>query len=160
MKSTKRFATLSLSLALLASAFTLAAGAAPQTTAKAKGSAAKPAAAAKAPAAGLLDGQTFAGELDSHPAKGKAETAEKGELSFAAGQFHALVADAHGFKMSSYTANQDGKLIRFNSVLTSPTDGKMIWKGKVTGKEINAEVRWEKTSGSPVELHYKGAVKS
>ncbi len=62
--------------------------------------------------------------------------------------------------MSSYTANQDGKLIRFNSVLTSPTDGKMIWKGKVTGKQIDAEVRWEKTSGSPVELHYKGAVKS
>lgn len=160
-----RFATLSLSFALLTAAFTLAASAAPQTASHpaTKAPATKP--AATKPATGLLDGQSFTGELSARPAKDKNSKAapafatEKGELSFTLGQLHAAVVDGRGFTAAAYSANQDGKMVRFSATLASPTEGKMIWKGRVTGKELEAEVRWEKAGAAAQELHYKGNVK-
>ena len=110
---------------------------------------------------GTLDGKTFAVETGE---KGKSG-GDKDTLTFKDGNFHSAGCDQYGFGDGAYTSNVIGDTIRFEAVTTSPTKGKMIWKGTVTGDKIEVgyvwvdSSHWYKPNPKPVEKWAKGELK-
>lgn len=110
---------------------------------------------------GALDGKTFTvltGE------KGKSGR-DKDTLTFKDGNFHSAGCDRYGFGVGGYTSTVNGDTIRFEAVTTSPTKGKMTWKGTVTGDKIEVAYvwidasHWYKPNPKPLEKWAKGELK-
>ena len=100
------------------------------------------------------------------------ETAEKGKsggdkdtLTFKNGNFHSAGCDRYGFGDGAYTSAVNGDSVRFEAVTTSPTKGKMTWKGTVNGDKIEVGYvwvdasHWYKPNPKPVEKWAKGGLK-
>lgn len=110
---------------------------------------------------GPLDGKTFVVETGE---KGKSG-GEKDTLTFKDGSFHSVGCDQYGFGDGSYTATVNGDSIRFEAVTTSPTKGKMTWKGTVQGDKIEVSYvwvdasHWYKPNPKPLEKWAKGEMK-
>lgn len=107
---------------------------------------------------GRLDGKTF----DVETGEKGMNTGEKDTLTFKDGRFRSAGCGQYGFGDGDYTSKVRGESITFESVITSPTKGKMIWKGVVTGDRIEAIYTWVDTSHwydpdpKPVEKWAKG----
>jgi uncharacterized protein YndB with AHSA1/START domain len=99
---------------------------------------------------GLLDGQTFLGEIGE---KSKNAFASE-ELYFANGMFRSSRCDQYNFGEASYTAAKKGDAIVFEAEAISPSDGKMKWKGTVDGASIDAAVEWYDKTGKLVTLYW------
>ena len=110
---------------------------------------------------GTLDGKTFVVETGE---KGKSG-GDKDTLTFKDGNFHSLGCDRYGFGDGAYTPTMNGDSIRFEAVTTSPTKGKMTWKGIVTGDKIEVGYvwvdasHWYKPNPIPLEKWAKGEFK-
>jgi len=110
---------------------------------------------------GALDGKTFVVETGE---KGKSG-GEKDTLTFRDGNFHSAGCDQYGFGDGAYTSTVDGDSIRFEVVTTSPTKGKMTWKGTVQGDKIEVGYvwvdasHWYKPNPKPLEKWAKGELK-
>jgi hypothetical protein len=110
---------------------------------------------------GLLDGKTFVVETGE---KGKSGGG-KDTLTFKDGNFHSLGCDQYGFGDGAYTSTGTGDTIQFEAVTTSPTKGKMTWKGTVQGDRIEVGYvwvdasHWYKPNPKPVEKWAKGELK-
>jgi hypothetical protein len=110
---------------------------------------------------GPLDGKTFAietGEKGSGPK-------DKDTITFKDGNFHSLGCDRYGFGDGAYNATTIGDAIQFEAVTTSPTKGKMTWKGIVQGDKIEVTYiwvdspHWYKSNPKPLEKWGRGEVK-
>ena len=107
---------------------------------------------------GPLDGKTFVVETGE---KGK-NGGDKDTLTFKDGNFRSAGCDQYGFGDGAYTATVNGDVIRFEAVATSPTKGKMTWKGIVQGDKIEVGYvwvdasHWYKPNPKPVEKLEKG----
>ncbi|HET6267555.1 MAG TPA: hypothetical protein VFG11_07545 [Acidobacteriota bacterium] len=106
-------------------------------------------------AAGLLDGKTFDG-LSGMTGK---EAADKDTLSFADGKLHSSSCDQYGFKPSDYTAHKDEDKIKFESTSDSEKEGKIVWKGTVTGDSIEGTMVWSKSGQKDIEYWFKGSLR-
>lgn len=106
---------------------------------------------------GALDGKTFVGESGE---KGKPAGPEKETIHFANGKFHSVACDAYGFGDGAYTttAAADGS-VRWTAETSSPKEGKISWKGTVTGDKIDGTYVWTKTGQAPIEYWLKGTAK-
>ena len=110
---------------------------------------------------GLLDGKTF---MVATGEKGKYE-GDKDTLTFKNGNFRSAGCDQYGFGDGAYTATVNGDSIQFEAVTTSPTKGKMTWRGTVTGDKIEVGYvwvdasHWYKPNPKPVEKWAKGELK-
>jgi hypothetical protein len=110
---------------------------------------------------GPLDGKSFVVRTGE---RGKS-AAEKDTLTFRDGNFHSLGCDSYGFGDGAYTSTSDGDTIRFEAVTTSPTKGKMTWKGAVQGDKIEASYvwmdapHWYKPNPKPLEKWATGELK-
>ena len=110
---------------------------------------------------GALDGKTFAVETGE---KGKSG-GDKDTLTFKDGNFRSAGCDQYGFGDGAYTSTVNGDSIRFEAVTTSPTKGKMTWKGTVTGDKIEVGYvwvdasHWYKANPKPLEKWAKGELK-
>ena len=113
-----------------------------------------PASRAGAPSVGLLDGQTFSGELGE---KGKAQ-GDKDEFIFKGGTFRSAACDAYGFGEAAYSARQAGNVVSFEATTRSEKEGTMTWKGKAAGDRLEGTAVWEK-GNRPTEYWFKGTVK-
>jgi hypothetical protein len=108
-----------------------------------------------------LDGKTFAVETGE---KGKSG-GDKDTLTFKDGNFHSAGCDQYGFGVGGYTSTVNGDTIQFEAVTTSPTKGKMTWKGTVTGDKIEVAYvwvdasHWYKPNPKPLEKWAKGELK-
>ena len=87
---------------------------------------------------GPLDGKTFVVETGE---KGKSG-GDKDTLVFKDGNFHSTACDQYGFGDGAYTSTVNGDTIQFEAVTTSPTKGKMTWKGTVQGDRIEVGYVW------------------
>lgn len=87
---------------------------------------------------GLLDGKTFLLETGE---KGKPGT-DKDTIVFRDGIFRSAACDRYGFGDGPYSSTAEGGTTRFEAVTTSPTKGKMTWKGTVEGDRITVEYTW------------------
>ena len=115
-------------------------------------------AASGAPGAkGALDGKTFVAESGE---KGKPAGLENETIHFANGKFHSVACDAYGFGDGAYTATAapDGS-VRWTAETSSPKEGKISWKGTVTGDKIDGTYVWTKTGQAPIEYWLKGTAK-
>jgi len=110
---------------------------------------------------GALDGKTFAVETGE---KGKSG-GDKDTLTFKDGNFRSAGCDQYGFGDGAYTSSVKGDSIQFEAVTTSPTKGKMTWKGTVTGDMIEVAYvwvdasHWYKPNPKPLEKWAKGELK-
>jgi hypothetical protein len=110
---------------------------------------------------GLLDGKTFVVETGE---KGKSG-GDKDTLTFKDGNFRSAGCDQYGFGDGAYTSSVKGDSIQFEAVTTSPTKGKMTWKGTVTGDKIEVAYvwvdasHWYKPNPKPLEKWAKGELK-
>ena len=110
---------------------------------------------------GALDGKTFAVETGE---KGKSG-GDKDTLTFKDGSFRSAGCDQYGFGDGAYTSSVKGDSIQFEAVTTSPTKGKMTWKGTVTGDKIEVAYvwidasHWYKPNPKPLEKWAKGEMK-
>ena len=91
---------------------------------------------------GLLDGLQFkAGIVNTEEGSGNAL---EDTLIFDNGEFLSVVCKRYNFKASPYWVRTDGETIHFLAELTSPTDGKMEWRGAINGDKLNGTMRWTK----------------
>ena len=110
---------------------------------------------------GPLDGKTFVVETGE---KGKSG-GDKDTLIFKDGNFHSTGCDQYGFGDGAYTSTVNGDAIQFEAVTTSPTKGKMTWKGTVQGDKIEVGYvwvdasHWYKPNPKPLEKWAKGELK-
>jgi len=110
---------------------------------------------------GPLDGKTFVVETGE---KGKSG-GDKDTLTFKDGNFHSTACDQYGFGDGAYTSTVNGDSIQFEAVTTSPTKGKMTWKGTVIGDKIEVGYvwvdasHWYKPNPKPLEKWAKGEMK-
>jgi len=110
---------------------------------------------------GPLDGKTFVVETGE---KGKSG-GDKDTLTFKDGNFHSTGCDQYGFGDGAYTSTVNGDAIQFEAVTTSPTKGKMTWKGTVKGDKIEVvyvwvdSSHWYKPNPKPLEKWAKGEMK-
>ncbi len=114
-----------------------------------------PATSPAAPAThGVLDGQTFVGQLGE---KGKPK-GDPDTLTFAGGQFHSSSCDAYGFGKAAYETATTGKGVVFSSETTSAKEGKMVWTGKVKDHTLTGKALWTKPGQSTVEYWVKAEI--
>ncbi len=110
---------------------------------------------------GPLDGKTFVVETGE---KGKSG-GDKDTLTFRDGNFRSAGCDQYGFGDGAYTSTVNGDAIQFEAVTTSPTKGKMTWKGTVQGDKIEVVYvwvdasNWYKPNPKPLEKWAKGEMK-
>jgi len=110
---------------------------------------------------GPLDGKTFVVETGE---KGKSG-GDKDTLTFKNGNFHSAGCDQYGFGEGAYTSTVNGDSIQFEAVTTSPTKGRMTWKGIVQGDKIEVGYvwvdasHWYKPNPKPLEKWAKGELK-
>lgn len=89
-----------------------------------------------------LDGQTFrAGIVQvGEEADGPLED----ELMFRDGKFMSAICKRYNFVEAPYWVRQEGDRIHFLAELTSPTDGRMLWKGTIEDGKLEGTMRWTK----------------
>ena len=110
---------------------------------------------------GPLDGKTYVVETGE---KGKAAV-DKDTITFRDGNFHSMGCDKYGFGDGAYTSTVNGNVIQFEAITTSPTKGKMTWKGTVTGDKIEVSYvwidksHWYRPNPKPLEKWAKGELK-
>lgn len=105
--------------------------------------------------AATLDGKTFVGEVSQ---QGK-DKPDPDELSFKTGKMHSTACDPYGFTDSAYTATAAGDAVNFICEATSPKEGKMSWKGTVTGDTLEGVALWTKEGQDPIECKFSGKLK-
>jgi hypothetical protein len=115
-------------------------------------------AAPLASAQGALDGRKFVGDIG--PA-GKAAEDKGAVISFADHRLHSSVCDKYGFDRGIYFTVKDGEVVRFEAVTYSDEYGRNVWRGTMTGGEIEGTLSYRAKPGvfdrnpAPVEKWFK-----
>ena len=109
-----------------------------------------------------LEGKVFI--ADAGP-KGKPAD-EKGDvITFAGGSFHSSMCDQWGFNKGIVAAVQQGDAIQFETETRSDSDGRLVWRGVVTGSVIEGtfvhyrKPAWYRRNPEPLEHWFKGVAK-
>jgi hypothetical protein len=88
----------------------------------------------------ILDGKKFIGPTGE---KGK-KVHHEDLLTFSDGKFTSSECFQYGFKGGPYTATVEAESIYFQAETTSPTHGKMVWKGILKGDTLDVTYSWTK----------------
>ena len=75
-------------------------------------------------------------------------------MSFKNGQVENNECKKWGFMGAPYSF--DDKTASFKYTLTSPSEGKMLWEGKVNGNQINGQYVWMKAGQKDIHYTFKG----
>lgn len=94
------------------------------------------------PSPGLLDGKTFVG-LNGEKGR-ELDPNEHEEIVFEHGRFVSTTCYQYNFEDAPYRASRIGDSIRFEAVTLSPTHGKIVWQGTVTGEQARMTFVWTK----------------
>lgn len=90
----------------------------------------------------LLDGKTFSG-LNGE--KGRAlDPNEHEEIVFDNGRFVSTTCYQYNFADAPYSARRVGDSVHFEAVTLSPSHGKIVWQGVVTGETAAMTFTWTK----------------
>ena len=88
----------------------------------------------------ILDGKKFIGPTGE---KGK-KVHHEDVLTFSDGKFTSSECFQYGFKGGPYTATVEADSVYFHAETTSPTHGKMMWKGTLQGDTLTVTYTWTK----------------
>ena len=91
-----------------------------------------------------LDGRVFSasivrGQVDDGKNRPLVDT-----LIFRDGTFSSVICENYNFSAAPYSTWTDGGATHFEVELTSPTDGRMLWRGRVSGDTLEGTMRWTK----------------
>jgi len=96
-------------------------------------------------AGGMLDGRQFkAGIVRIEEDDGEKKEPLGDQLMFGNGMFSSAICKRYNFKEAPYWVRVEGEKTHFLAELTSPTDGKMLWKGTIQGDTLVGTMRWTK----------------
>ena len=110
-----------------------------------------------------LDGKVFVADAGE---KGKAADEKADIITFKDGKFHSSLCDQYGYGKANYKAVAQGDAIVFEVETQSEKDGRLVWKGSVTGDQIEGNFTHYRKGGffnsnpAPVEHWFKGKAKS
>ena len=96
-----------------------------------------------------LDGMAFVGEVGK---QGKA-SGDPDELIFAQGTFRSTACDQYGFGDAPYTSAANEDTITFSAETISPKEGRMEWRGTVTGETLEGTAMWRR-EGKAAETYW------
>ena len=95
--------------------------------------------------AASLDGRQFkAGIVRKDADEGGENLPLDDQLMFRDGKFSSAVCKRYNFADAPYWVRVEGDQIHFLAELTSPTDGRMQWKGTIRGNTLEGTMRWTK----------------
>lgn len=78
-------------------------------------------------------------------------------FTFKGGRFRSAACDAWDFGSGPYTTSAVDGVTRFEAETASPTDGRMAWKGVVTGDKLQGTMRWyPQPDAAPVGYWFSG----
>jgi len=103
-----------------------------------------------------LDGKSFQINITEY---GKGGQPTDDVLIFKDGTFFSTDCEQYGFGSSPYEARSRGDATLFKSTLTSKTEGKSEWEGKVKDDSITGTFIWSKTGQDPIIYTYAGSIK-
>ena len=103
-----------------------------------------------------LDGKKFS--VDSGE-KGKPADKAVETLTFKDGKFHSLACDQYGFGDGAYTTTKAAAGTAWEADTTSAKEGKIHWKGTVTGDAVEGTFVWTKAGQAPIEYWFKSKSK-
>ena len=93
----------------------------------------------------LLDGRQFnAGIVQADAEEDGTKPPLVDQLMFSNGKFSSAVCKRYNFTEAPYWVRVEGDQVHFLAELTSPTDGRMVWKGTVRGDTLEGTMRWTK----------------
>lgn len=95
--------------------------------------------------AGPLDGLQFLARIVRDDADENGENGALGDqLAFSDGKFSSAICRRYNFADAPYWVRTEGGEVHFLAELTSPTDGRMVWKGTIRGDTLEGTMRWTK----------------
>ena len=97
----------------------------------------------KIDAAVPLDGQSFAASIVRSTVTEQSRELED-KLSFSAGMFSSALCRTFNFADAPYYIRREGDQVHFVAEMSSPTDGKMVWKGTIRSGTLEGTMRWTK----------------
>lgn len=65
-------------------------------------------------------------------------------IIFENGKFSSVVCKRYNFSAAPYWTRTEGDTIHFLAELDSPTDGKMLWKGRISKGKLEGTMRWSR----------------
>jgi hypothetical protein len=97
---------------------------------------------AQSAGAGPLDGYSYSAQIVRDDGSPAASEPLVDTLLFERGEFSSAICVRYNFEPSEYWVRQNGEAVEFLAELTSPTDGRMIWRGTVRYGELEGTMRW------------------
>ena len=92
-----------------------------------------------------LDGRQFSASIVRDGTDEDGENPPLGDqLMFSDGKFSSAVCKRYNFAAAPYWVRVEGDQVHFLAELTSPTDGRMLWKGTIRGDALEGTMRWTK----------------
>ena len=110
-----------------------------------------------------LDGKVFVADAGE---KGKPADEKADVITFKDGKFHSSSCDQYGYNKGNYKTSADGDAIVFEVETQSDKDGRLVWKGRVRGDQIEGNFTHYRKGGffnsnpAPVEHWFKGKMKA
>ncbi|MBP7147937.1 MAG: hypothetical protein KBD01_10360 [Acidobacteria bacterium] len=102
-------------------------------------------------AAGPLDGSQFKGELGQ---QGQGKLADE-VVSFRDGKLHSVALESYSFWDAEYKATTEGGTTKFEATSISPREGRVQWKGSISGNALEAKLVWTHGTKTPQEYYVK-----
>ncbi len=96
-----------------------------------------------------IDGKAF--KIETF-VDGKADGTEI--MSFKNGQVENNECIKWGFTAAPYTFDEKNATFKYS--LTSPTEGKLMWEGTVSGNQISGQYVWVKSGQKDIHYTFKG----
>ena len=103
-----------------------------------------------------LDGKSFQINITEY---GKGGQPTDDVLIFKDGTFFSTDCEQYDFGTAPYESRAKGDTRVFKSTLTSKTEGKSEWEGKVKGDSITGTFIWSKAGQDPIIYTYAGSIK-
>ena len=89
-----------------------------------------------------LDGMHFAAGIIREGDEQAQKRPLEDMLLFEDGNFSSVVCKRYNFESAPYWIRREGDRIHFLAELSSPTDGKMVWKGTIQEGKLSGTMRW------------------
>lgn len=89
-----------------------------------------------------LDGMTFVGNIGEK--NRDLDPDEHEEIIFENGRFRSASCEPYNFGDSVYSTILDGKIIHFEAITTSPSHGRIAWRGTINGDTALVTFVWTK----------------
>ena len=109
-----------------------------------------------------LEGRVFIADAGL---KGKPADEKVDVITFASGTFHSSLCEQWGYNKGIVATVQQGGAIPFETETRSDRDGRLVWRGVVTGSVIEGtfvhyrKPAWYRPNPEPLEHCFKGVAK-